>query len=142
MKIWPYVLVALASVAALSCDPQGESMANSVEQTTGSTNKPLGVFQGTVPCSDCQGVETTLTLQDSLAFVLTLNYIGKLTDKVEISGTYTWEEGDTLIRLQGFDPDMLPTYYAIEKGAVLQLDLDGSKIDGTLKDQYRLIKAS
>lgn len=143
MKHWPFVVFFLVACTGISCEHGGEKLANNAKREDHSNlPEPLGVYQGVVPCGDCEGVETTLTLQDSSEFLLSLIYIGKVTDKVEISGSYSWEESQKQIRLQGFDPDVLPTYYELEENALVQLDLDGSKIDGTLKDRYRLIKAS
>ena len=36
----------------------------------------IGMYKGVVPCADCEGIETTLWLDDN-NFVLITNYLGK-----------------------------------------------------------------
>ena len=76
-------------------------------QPTGRPDVPvlLGEFKGTLPCSDCQGIETSLTLikkDEGTAegtYVLLETFVGKSPDPVVAEGTWTTLRGSAA------DPD-------------------------------------
>lgn len=99
----------------------------------------LGMYQGIVPCADCEGIETTLVLADESSYVLKTKYLGKKDiKKNEQKGTYTWNEVGNTIILAGIENG--PAKYFVGENYVVQLDMEGNKIEGDLAEKYILQK--
>lgn len=100
----------------------------------------IGMYQGVVPCSDCEGIETTLWI-DEKNYVLFTNYLGKKNKtESEFRGAYVWnDEGNTII-LEGIEN--APNRYFVGENYLKQLDMDGNKIEGDLAEKYVLQKKS
>ncbi|MCZ2100616.1 MAG: copper resistance protein NlpE N-terminal domain-containing protein [Chitinophagales bacterium] len=98
-----------------------------------------GQYFGTLPCADCQGIETILTLNTDGSYQLTSKY---LTDKPSIidtvQGKFTWEGNN--IKLDGIKEGEGSPYFKIEENRVKFLDLEGKEIEGALSASYILRK--
>ena len=99
----------------------------------------MGMYQGILPCADCEGIETSILLEDDKNYVLKTNYLGKKNSTTnEVRGVYSWnEEGNTII-LAGIEN--APNRYFVGENYLKQLDMDGNKIEGDLADKYVLNK--
>lgn len=98
-----------------------------------------GTYSGTLPCADCDGIETTLKLNNDLTYILTTEYKGKDNAKAETSkGSFTWK-GNT-IKLGGISGSDRPSQYKVEENRIRQLDMDGNIITGALENKYILSK--
>lgn len=95
----------------------------------------LGVYQGTTPCADCEGIETTVQLLDS-TYKTTMVYQGKSTKAFEQTGSWKWLNGST-IELQ--DAKSSQKYF-VSENRLIQLDNEGNKITGQFADMYILAK--
>lgn len=98
-----------------------------------------GTYSGTLPCADCEGIETSLTLNKDLSYVLTIQYLGKenvLTDTLK--GNFTWDGNN--IKLDGIAENDRPSEYKIEENQIKQLDMAGNEITGDLAKKYILKK--
>lgn len=91
-------------------------------------------WQGTLPCADCAGIATTLTLEPDGSFLRQGAYLGTggggdtiLTE----FGRWVLEPSTSRVRL--FSSAEAPSYYAVQAdGALTQLDLEGQPITGSL----------
>lgn len=101
----------------------------------------IGMYQGILPCADCEGIETSILLEDDKNYVLKTNYLGKKNSATnEVRGVYSWnEEGNTII-LAGIEN--APNRFFVGENYITQLDMDGNKIEGDLADKYVLQKKS
>ncbi len=97
-----------------------------------------GSYKGTLPCADCEGIETILTLTDNQSYELKTKYLGKTEDFFVQKGTFNWNELGNTIHLIGIE--QAPNRYFVAENAVIQLDLNGERISGGLADTYRLQK--
>lgn len=98
----------------------------------------LGTYKGTLPCADCEGIETEITLQGDETYTKRTKYLGKDNKVHEEIGDYTWkEDGNTLI-LEGIDSD--PVEYMVTETSLIQLDMQGNRITSDLSDKYILKK--
>lgn len=96
-----------------------------------------GTYKGVVPCVDCEGIETEITLNKDLTFVMHTKYLGKADQKVfEQKGTFSWDESGSIIVLE--DLKVKPNEYKVGENTLMQLDLDGNRITGELADKYVL----
>jgi copper homeostasis protein (lipoprotein) len=97
-----------------------------------------GVYRGTTPCADCEGIETTLRLSADGSFELSMQYLGRSTQASSIKGSFEWEQNGGVIALI---TDAGPHLYRVEENRVRQLDTRGNAIRGPLADKYVLFKA-
>ena len=60
-----------------------------------------GTYKGITPCADCEGIETEITLNNDLTFVLKTKYLGKGDGKVfEESGNFEWDKSGLIVSLR------------------------------------------
>ena len=97
-----------------------------------------GTYKGTLPCSDCEGIETELQLNKDMTYAKTTRYLGK---KVSIPSTahvtFIWKDGSHVF-LQGLTNE--PSTYFVAENKIFQLDMQGKKVEGSLADKYTLTK--
>lgn len=99
-----------------------------------------GMYQGVLPCADCEGIETTLWIDEN-NYVLFTNYLGKKNKtKSEFRGSYVWNEFGNTIILKGIEN--APNHYFVGENYLKQLDKDGNNIEGDLAEKYLLQKKS
>lgn len=98
-----------------------------------------GTYKGTTPCADCEGIETTLTLNADNTYSLKLNYLGKDAPKpVDATGRFRWLPGSNSIVLDGLLN--MPSQYSVGQNMLIQMDLMGQPITGETAGKYILIK--
>ena len=149
MKI---VLVLCASLLFLSCKKETKQLEINtdtiakvaVETPTVSDNSQnsldwQGTYKGVTPCADCEGIETEITLNDDLTYVIKTKYLGKGDGKVfEEKGSFTWDKSGSTIILN--DLKGSPNQYKVGENRLIQLDTKGKVITGALAEKYVLTK--
>ncbi|MCK9480933.1 MAG: copper resistance protein NlpE N-terminal domain-containing protein [Bacteroidia bacterium] len=99
-----------------------------------------GTYSGVLPCADCDGIETDLTLNDDKTFLWISKYIkgsSSLTDT--LSGVFTWEKNNQ-IRLNNIDENERSPLFKVEESQLRYLDKEGQVQQGTLEHFYILTK--
>lgn len=96
-----------------------------------------GTYEGTLPCADCKGIKTQLTINDDSTFVIVSDYLGEEDAKFEDKGTYFIENGEVLVTQ---DEDGEQKYYKLQEGSLAQLDADKKLIEGDMAPLYILTK--
>lgn len=97
-----------------------------------------GTYKGVIPCADCEGIQTELTLNKDMSYVLKTNYMGKDTHFPEDRGTFKWDSTGSKVELIGLK-DQSNTFF-VGENMLKQLDMDGQEITGPLADKYILKK--
>jgi uncharacterized lipoprotein NlpE involved in copper resistance len=98
-----------------------------------------GVYTGVLPCADCEGIETQLTLNENKTYSISRKYLGKEDDRPFVSnGRWEWMSNNAM-KLN--DPSGPPTLIYVMEGKVLMLDRSGNRVTGNLADKYYLFKA-
>lgn len=97
-----------------------------------------GIYSGLLPCADCEGLLTTITLNRDKTFTRVTTYKGKDSMPFEESGKFNWDNTGSIIMLQGITN--APSYYQVGENQLIQLDMQGKKIDGKMADLYILKK--
>ena len=64
-----------------------------------------GVYQGTLPCADCEGIKTVITLLKDNSYKRATTYLGKSDKDIHESGTFSWDASGGIITLKGDDGD-------------------------------------
>lgn len=98
----------------------------------------VGTYKGVLPCADCEGIETTITLNQDETYTSTTKYLGKSNEEFKEIGDYTWMEDGNRISAEGIDTP--PVYYFVAEGKLIQLDTEGNEISGNLAKNYELMK--
>jgi copper homeostasis protein (lipoprotein) len=99
-----------------------------------------GTYHGVTPCTDCEGVDSKITLNDDLTYQTERIYLGKSEQIFRNEGTFTWSEDGSRIRLNDLNPSNTPALYQVGENRLFQLGMDGNRIEGRLADQYILTK--
>jgi uncharacterized lipoprotein NlpE involved in copper resistance len=97
-----------------------------------------GQYKGTLPCADCEGIATTLTLKSDGSFQRVQYYKGKSEQAVVESGTFTWDDTGSYIVLALKDGSTQA--YKVGENQIWHLDKDNQRITGDLADAYILKK--
>lgn len=101
-------------------------------------SKAAGVYLGTTPCADCQGIQTSLLLRPDGTYQLATKYLGKPGELQVTHGKATWNSAGTQITLSGVTDGA--NQYLVAEDRLTQLDLSGQRITGDLADKYVLIR--
>lgn len=98
-----------------------------------------GVYIGTTPCANCEGIETELTLRKDKTFVLKTKYLGKGSGNIIVEkGTFSWDGSGAVIVLNGLEQK--PNQYKVGENHLVQMDMEGNIIEGDLASKYILQK--
>jgi copper homeostasis protein (lipoprotein) len=95
-----------------------------------------GQYQGTLPCSDCDGELTTITLNDNLTYHKTISYLGK-PDTLQIEDG-KWTINGSVLKMR----NQLNAFqmYNVGENYLQKLDSNGKKISGEFAEMYILKK--
>jgi copper homeostasis protein (lipoprotein) len=110
--------------------PKGDTSRNALDWE--------GVYEGTVPCADCEGIATTLVIDYDNNYELKAKYLGESDEEFSHSGNFTWNEKGNIITLEGVENR--PSQYLVGENQLFQLDMEGERIIGELGDSYILRK--
>ena len=99
-----------------------------------------GVYNGFLPCEDCQGIKTTLALNgNNDSYIMMIQYTGKSDREITEKGKFVWhEEDNTLIltpRKNGSSHQYLMT-----NDELIKLDDGGNRFTGKDAERYILRK--
>jgi uncharacterized lipoprotein NlpE involved in copper resistance len=98
-----------------------------------------GIYKGVIPCADCVGIETEVILNEDMSFVMRTKYLGKGDQKIfEEKGTFVWDKTGSIVSLKGINET--PIQYKVAENKLIQLDMEGNTISGSLADNYILTK--
>ncbi len=98
-----------------------------------------GVFYGYVPCHDCDGVKTTLSLKQNNNYLLVTQPARESSREYYEKGKYQWDDKTQTLILTPRKGGTQSHYYHIENDETLiQLNEDGTKKLGDLAEKYAL----
>lgn len=138
------VPLSFAVLMLLSCEKKEEKVitqtSTEVEEQYNAKNSLdiTGTYRGILPCADCEGVETEISLLPDETYLKKTKYLGKDHKVYEEIGDYIWkDDGNTLI-LEGIDSE--PIEYMVRENSLMQMDMQGNRITGDLSEKYILKK--
>lgn len=91
-----------------------------------------GTYEATLPCADCPGIKTTVTLNNDGTFKHVAEYLER-EGKFESTGTLMWHDNGSVVHLKGKDID---TKLKVIENGLIGLDQEGKEIEGALKAHY------
>ncbi|PID95307.1 MAG: copper resistance protein NlpE [Bacteroidetes bacterium] len=148
MKYVQLLLIAGAVFFMASCHQtttKKEQKAASTTHLSSSEENPLedtpqwiGTYKGVLPCADCEGIETTITLHKNLTFEKKQTYLKNGDDLiVETSGKFRWNKGQKLILLK---EEKETFQYRLGENQLTFLNSEGEAVTGELAPYYILKK--
>lgn len=129
-RILPLILALCLSFLSCASRKPDHSSFNSLDWA--------GMYTGTLPCADCEGIMTTIVLSDDLTYLLSTSYLGKDGGVFEERGRFSWSPDGSTITFDGIK--QRPASFRVGENTLRQLDMDGHVITGALADTYMLIK--
>ncbi|MDR0791964.1 MAG: copper resistance protein NlpE [Chitinophagaceae bacterium] len=99
-----------------------------------------GTYTGTVPCADCAGILTKITLKKDNTYNLQIEYMGKEGSAQRFEGTFKWDDSGSVITLGGLEKESMPAAYLVGENKLIQLDMNGKTITGEEASKYELTK--
>lgn len=94
-----------------------------------------GTYEGVLPCADCEGIRTVLTLNSDYTYTITRTYLGKRGKSFSHKGGFKFIQNGSTVVLQGVRG---PSQYFVGEGYARQLDSEGAAIGGSLAERYVL----
>lgn len=149
IKILKTILFLAICMNVISCqedsEPTKDTTVEKVIQDdphldTNQVNKAsfLGTYKGILPCADCSGIETMITLRGDSSYVIVSKFLDSELSPMpfEDGGTFTIGNDRLILTDKGGET----WNYAVEKGSLLQIDKQGNPLVNTNVDSYRLNK--
>jgi len=99
-----------------------------------------GTYIGIVPCADCEGIFTKITLNKDNTFNIKTEYIGKDGAGENVEGKFEWDTAGSIVTLSGLKEKSMPPAYKVGENKLVQLDSDGNVVSGDLSSNYILTK--
>lgn len=98
-----------------------------------------GVFYGFLPCDNCNGIKSTLSLKQNNHYLLVTQPAKESSREFFEKGKYTWDDENKIVTLTPRDSNVESRQYAIQdEGTIYQLHKDGKKFTGEQAERYIL----
>lgn len=136
------LVLSVAAFTAYACTNKSKTSESNVPDmhTSQISLDWQGVYSGVLPCADCEGIETELTLNGDETYKLKTTYLGvENENSYTKEGKFSWVDGNT-VKLDGIAENEAPSLYKVEENRVRHLDLEGNVIEGELANFYILTK--
>lgn len=142
-------LILLGNIFFMSCNenknPKKDSDVEDVVTNEKSDHLAVwaGSYEGTLPCADCAGIETTIILNNDNTYEKHETYLkGDDSIKFEEMGSFSINEANIITLKPANDDDASAggLLYKFEENKLYALTLDGEKVSGVLAEYYILEK--
>ena len=151
MKKIALIITALSTILLFSCKSETKTdntfneqkeIVNEENMMDGHTSINAldweGTYEGTLPCADCDGIFTELTLNNDETFVLhQTKMLGDKKDKTSKEGLYQWDETGSNISME---IDGKTTMFKVGENKLILLDVNGNLLPQTKTDNTFLQK--
>ncbi|MGY5353957.1 copper resistance protein NlpE N-terminal domain-containing protein [Wenyingzhuangia sp. IMCC45467] len=94
-----------------------------------------GTYTGTIPCADCRGIDTKISINKDLTYTKQVKYLGKHEDYITTKGNFVWDEIGSNIIIDDVS-------YMVGENTLIQLNQQKENIKGALATQYVLGKTA
>lgn len=141
--------VLLAGLFAVSCSKKEEAKTETPQAVEADSaqaqpeeaakaeapKKHVGEFSGKLPCADCPGIETKLTLNEDGSFLLDETYLEKKDGQFNAKGSYEVSADGAFVTLKEEGNDK-PRVFLVEEDAAYLVE----KVGDAKKPEYKLAK--
>ncbi|MDQ8034816.1 MAG: copper resistance protein NlpE, partial [Bordetella sp.] len=98
-----------------------------------------GMYEGTLPCADCPGIRTRLTLMQDNTYQLQTQYLDRQAAPQTVQGRFIWMQDGVTIQLDAAGSNQR---YLVGEQRLTLLYQDGSLPTGTMAQHYVLTRTS
>ena len=142
------VIALLISLNLISCKKETEISNDEISVDSTVVEAPIdmhnaissldyqGTYIGSLPCADCEAMETTLIITDD-SYIKETIYKGKSKKVFKDSGNIEWNKEGNTITLVGSG---VPNQYFVGENILFHLDSNGKRVEGDLAAKYKLNK--
>ncbi|MGS2738838.1 copper resistance protein NlpE [Sinomicrobium sp. M5D2P17] len=96
-----------------------------------------GVYEGIIPCADCEGIKLTVAINEDGTFKEENEYLGVAKENTfSNEGTWNIEESTITFTPETGEPHM----YFVGEGFIKMLDQEGNEIESDFAEMYILKK--
>ncbi len=97
-----------------------------------------GVFYGFLPCNDCNGIKTTLSLKQNNNYLLVTQPARESSREYYEKGKYSWNDENRTVVLTPRKGSGTHQYHIEDEGTLVQLSSGGTRMTGDEADRYIL----
>ena len=100
-----------------------------------------GTYSGVLPCENCSGVETYLTINADNTYEITRRFLESEVDSIEEiknEGTFTWNEFGSAITLKELEEEV--PELKVGELYLIPLDPNGFEMKAELGNNFKLLK--
>ena len=142
------LLIAVLAITMVSCNNQSKKQEvvpapeENILMDSHSSEDALewvGVYEGTMPCKDCDGIKTVIELKEGNTYVAEYTYLKKSTNENPFTetGTFSWDVLGSTITLESGTQE---SQYQVAENELILLDSKGDVKMGEKEDLYILKK--
>lgn len=97
-----------------------------------------GVFYGYLPCKDCDGIKTTLSLKQNNNYLLVTQPAKDSSREFYEKGKYSWNDKNHTAVLTARNESIIRQYFIKDEGTLILLNSDGTPMAKEHTDGYTL----
>jgi len=131
-------LTMLMAVQLWGCSHKTAGKLNEARADEAFSGNRTGTYTGVIPCADCPGIETKVTLKPDYSYDLTTLYQDRQDTPEHKTGKFLWDESRNVIELKNNTGKK--KLFQFSDNGLTMLDQNGEKISGALADHYVLKK--
>lgn len=144
MKRWIMILVVIGAFGCESTDKNHDAaVAEDLTHMPDAHNSRNaldwpGTYSGVLPCADCEGIQTSVTIYPDGRYTRRATYLGKSPAPRSDEGNFSWDDDGRAIALKSADGS--EQMYQVGEDQLFHLDINGKRITGELAGRYVLEK--
>ena len=97
-----------------------------------------GIFYGFLPCKDCNGIKSTLSLKQKNNYLLVTQPAKESSKENYEKGKYTWDEENNIVVLTPRNASIIHKYLIKDEETLILLNSDGTKMTEGNPDSYTM----
>lgn len=97
-----------------------------------------GIFYGYLPCNDCAGIKSTLSLKQNNNYLLVTQPAKDSSREYYEKGKYKWDEENHILVLTSRKDSSVRQFLIKDEGTIVQMNSDGTRMSEELEDDYTL----
>ncbi|MEI6333363.1 MAG: copper resistance protein NlpE [Methylococcaceae bacterium] len=97
-----------------------------------------GIFYGYLPCNDCNGIKSTLSLKQNNNYLLVTQSAKESSREYYEKGKYSWNDETHAVVLTPRSEAGTRQYLIKDEGTLILLNTDGTQMKGDEDDSYTL----
>jgi len=138
-----FVLISLTIIGFGACQQKTKLLRNNSlpADTVHNSRNSLdwaGQYSGILPCTDCEGIQTSLKINENGTYVLSTSQPGIAQDSYRSEGSFVWNQSGSVIELSN-EPKYL-RFFLVGENVLILLDNQGKRHKGSASEKYRLLK--